>query len=69
MQLRGAGDRYIQGICARSHLRRRCPLLTGDALQQIDQHLLLLQRLRREARQVLAEITFRDLRFRAPGEW
>src|SRR5271166_457294 len=66
MQLRGAGDRYDPGPLRQKpserDLRCRCFLLTGDALQQIDQRLVLLQCLRREARQNLPEIIFSDLR-------
>ena len=63
--LGGAGDRHDPGLL-RQEPRERDPrggglLLAGDALEQIHQRLVLLQRLRREARQDAPEVAFGEL--------
>ncbi len=65
MQLGSAGNRHDPRLLreqpSERDLRRRRLLLCCDALEQIDEGLVLFHRLRREAREILAEIVVADL--------
>jgi hypothetical protein len=67
MQLRRAGDRHDPRLLRQQpgerDLRRGCLLFVGNALEQVNERLVFLHRLRREARKNLAEVIFAEFGF------